>query len=64
MVAKMRFVIDENGEVQVSVEGATGKDCERMTAPFEEVLGAVAARDYKDSYYAAVEAEQTQEGHS
>jgi hypothetical protein len=62
MVAKLRFVIDENGEVQLSVEGATGGECEALSAPFEAALGTVAAREYKDSYYVAAESEQRQEG--
>lgn len=52
MVAKLRFFIGEDGEVRVSVEGASGQQCEQLSAPFEEALGTVAAREYKDSYYA------------
>lgn len=51
MVGKIHFFIDEQGEVQVSVEGAQGKQCETMTAPFEEVLGDVSKRTLKDSYF-------------
>ena len=44
MVAKLKFSIDENGEVHVSVEGAEGKSCEALTEPFESALGIVAQR--------------------
>lgn len=62
MVAKLRFFIDEDGEVQVSVEGASGQACEKLSAPFEEALGTVAAREYKDSYFADETTTQSQEG--
>lgn len=62
MVAKVKFVIDEDGEVRVSVEGVSGNECEKLSAPFEAALGTVAAREYKDSYYAENATEQTQEG--
>ena len=57
MVASLKFSIDENGEVHVSVEGAEGKSCEGLTEPFEAALGVVAKREYKDSYYATSETE-------
>jgi hypothetical protein len=51
MVKKIKFTIDEQGEVSVSVEGATGSECEKLTAPFEALLGPVTVRQLKDSYY-------------
>lgn len=61
MVSKVRFTIDESGEVQISVEGAQGKSCEAMTAPFESQLGIVRERTYKDSYFTTTES--TEETH-
>jgi len=52
MVKKITFKIDVNGEVSLGVEGAQGNECERLTEPFEALLGGVEKRDYKDSYYA------------
>ena len=51
MVKKIKFVIDENGEVTIDVDGVKGSSCEELTKPFEEILGATESRDYKDSYY-------------
>ncbi len=52
MVEKIRFVIDESGEIQISVEGVQGRSCEAVTEPFEKSLGTLAKRAYKDSYHA------------
>lgn len=57
MVKKIRFTIDETGEVALSVEGAQGSSCEEFTAPFESLLGQVAERKYKDSYFQSNEAQ-------
>jgi hypothetical protein len=46
-----RFGISTEGEVSVNVECASGAQCEIMTRPFEEKLGTVATKEYKDSYY-------------
>jgi len=51
MVKKIKFQINEEGEVSVSVEGAVGNECEQMTAPFEAALGTLSQKTYKDSYY-------------
>lgn len=52
MVTQVTFTIDPQGEVQVSVQGASGKHCEDLTKPFENVLGRVESRTYKDEYFA------------
>lgn len=57
MVGRIRFHIDADGEVQVSVEGVTGTKCEALTEPFEKALGTVAQREHKDSYYQTEEAQ-------
>ena len=51
MVKKIKFVIDENGEVTIDVDGVQGSSCEELTKPFEEILGSTASRELKDSYY-------------
>lgn len=51
MVKKMKFVINDEGEVTISVEGAQGAECEKMSAPFEAALGKVEKKEYKDSYF-------------
>jgi hypothetical protein len=61
MVEQIRFEINANGEVSVNVECATGSQCENMTRPFEENLGAVAKKEYKDSYFAEVSSDQSME---
>lgn len=60
MVKKISFKISADGEVNLSVDGAQGASCEDMTRPFEEVIGKVSAREYKDSYYATTEENQEQ----
>ena len=51
MVKKMKFTISPDGEISISVEGAVGKECETMTAPFEALLGDVSKKTYKNEYY-------------
>jgi hypothetical protein len=51
MVKRIKFKIDSQGEVRLDVSGAEGADCEDLTKPFEQVLGSVLERSYKDSYY-------------
>ncbi len=51
MVGKIRFTIDQNGEVQLNVEGAQGKACEALTEPFEQMLGVTSKKTFKDSYF-------------
>jgi hypothetical protein len=48
---KMRFTIDSQGEVSVDVLGVVGSGCDSFTNPFEQILGVVARKDRKDSYY-------------
>jgi hypothetical protein len=58
MVSKIRFDINSEGEVSVNVECVVGAQCETMTRPFEENLGQVAKKNYKDSYYVETSEEQ------
>lgn len=60
MVKKIKFTIDQDGEVQVSVEGAEGAECDAMTAPFENVLGRVSVKTRKDAFFAS-EREEAEE---
>ena len=55
------FQISESGEVTVSVEGAQGSSCEKLTEPFEKALGVTASRIYKDSYFTVPEQTSSQE---
>lgn len=59
MVKKIKFIVDENGQVSVSVEGAVGAECDQMTAPFEEALGTISKKTRKDAFYQATETAQT-----
>ena len=44
--------IDRAGNVSVEVRGASGKQCEALTAVLEQALGGVIAkRTYKPEYY-------------
>jgi hypothetical protein len=58
MVKKIRFDISPDGEVSVNVECATGTECERLTQPFEESLGMVSKKEYKDAYFSSSEHEE------
>lgn len=60
MVAKIGFTISPEGEVSVNVNCATGDQCDRLTQPFEEVLGTVQSKKYKDEYY-QTESENSEE---
>lgn len=52
---KLKFNVDEHGQVSVSVEGAVGTECDALTAPFEEALGTVSKKTRKDAYYQTAE---------
>ncbi len=44
--------IDRAGNVSVEVRGASGKQCEELTAVLEQALGGVVVeRSYKPEYY-------------
>lgn len=51
MVKKILFKISPDGEVQLEVQGAQGSECEAFTAPFEAMLGPIAKRELKDTYF-------------
>ena len=51
MVKKIKFTVDNDGQVSISVEGAVGSECDAMTAPFEEALGTISKKERKDAYY-------------
>lgn len=61
MVEKIRFQISPEGEVSVNVECAVGKKCETLTRPFEEKIGIVTQKEYKDEFYAETETTQMNE---
>ena len=63
MVKKIKFQISPTGEVNLSVEGAVGAECEALSRPFEQELGIVAKKEYKDSFYQeAVSTESVTQG--
>lgn len=59
MVKKIKFHISSSGEVTLDVQGAAGKECEKLTEPFESVLGPVQKRIFQDSYYQSEEDNQS-----
>lgn len=64
MVKKITFVIDADGEVSLEVEGAKGTECEELSKPFEEFLGSVEQKTFKDAYYEkSVEPELQEKSH-
>ena len=62
MVKTIKFKIDAEGNVELDVEGAQGKECEAMTEPFEKALGFTQSTAFKDSYYQA-ETQNTEENY-
>jgi hypothetical protein len=51
MATQLKFKISPDGEISLGVEGAVGRECETFSKPFEQRLGSIAKRDYKDAYY-------------
>jgi len=51
MVKKITFHVSSDGEVSLSVDGAKGSSCEGLTKPFEQVIGTVATKEFKDAYF-------------
>jgi len=48
---EMEIIIDQDGNVKVSVNGAEGKQCLDVSQFLEEAIGDVKDRTYKDEYY-------------
>ncbi|MBI4403754.1 MAG: DUF2997 domain-containing protein [Deltaproteobacteria bacterium] len=51
MVKKLKFLISPEGEIELRVEGAEGRECENFSKPFDSALGTISHREYLDSYY-------------
>ncbi len=49
------FSIDASGNITIAVEGAKGKDCEKITKEVEEALGIVVARDHTSEFFQETE---------
>lgn len=47
MPARIIVLIDDNGECEMEVVGATGKKCLGISQPLEEALGTVTDRQLK-----------------
>lgn len=48
---ELEITISENGEVDINVLGAKGKNCMNITKDLEDALGLVTNREMKSSYY-------------
>ena len=48
---EMEITIDNEGRVQVTVNGAHGPDCLALTKNLEEAVGVVERREYTAEYY-------------
>ncbi len=51
----LRFKIDQDGNVEESVQGVEGTDCETVTKPIEEALGNVVAQTHTANYFTSEE---------
>lgn len=54
---KVTLIIEENGAVQMDVEGVKGKACTELTADVEDALGVVTKRTKKAEYHQIVSKE-------
>lgn len=48
---KVTLIIDENGAVQIDVEGVKGKACTALTVDVEKALGVVTSQTKKAEYH-------------
>ncbi len=48
---EIEITINENGEVELHVQGVPGSDCMKLTADLEEALGVVLNREKTSEYY-------------
>jgi len=55
MKGKVIILIDPEGNPTVSVEGAKGKVCTAMTAPYEDALGTTTKSTKKPEYHQQAE---------
>ena len=51
----LRYKIDQDGNVEESVQGIEGTDCEAVTKPIEEALGNVVAQTHTTDYFTSEE---------
>ena len=51
MAKRIEAIIDEEGEVTLEVNGASGAECETLTADIEKALGKTTNRKRKPEYY-------------
>jgi Protein of unknown function (DUF2997) len=60
MQKRIEATIHENGEVTIEVHGATGAECEALTADLEKALGQTTNRQRKREYYQRAQTQQQQ----
>ena len=48
---EMEITIDNEGRIQVKVNGAHGTDCLALTKNLEDAVGIVEKREYSPAYY-------------
>lgn len=50
---RKQIIIDikKDGTSKIEAVGYVGNSCEKATEPFEELLGTVEGKDYKNEYY-------------
>jgi hypothetical protein len=58
MVKQIKFTITKEGKVELEVMGGAGPECLTLTKPFEEKLGVLSERSFKDSFYANTESNE------
>lgn len=57
---RIEAIISEEGEVQLEVHGATGQECEALTADLEKALGKTTDRKRKREFYQRQQTQQQQ----
>lgn len=62
MVKKLKFRIDDKGEVYLDVEGTVGAECDALSAPFESSLGVLATKERKDTFFQVEELGEIRQG--
>jgi hypothetical protein len=58
-VEEVKVVIDEQGNVKITVFGAHGPSCLKITEEMERLLGGQVQREFTSEYYQQEEKEST-----
>jgi len=59
-MAQLIIKVAKGGKVSIEVNGATGSDCQKLTAGIEKALGKVDGRKLKPEFHAQGRVGQTQ----